>query len=102
MNTVQANGIELAYDSFGGETNEAILLIAGLGTQMIRWTSPFCEELAARGDRVIRFDNRDAAIWIPPRPTLLDAAIMMMLPFITGFLYLASRRLFALRRQTGA
>ncbi len=29
MNTVQANGIELAYGSFGGETNEAILLIAG-------------------------------------------------------------------------
>ncbi|OKO70304.1 alpha/beta hydrolase [Bradyrhizobium sp. AS23.2] len=60
MNTVQANGVELAYDSFGGETNEAILLIAGLGTQMIRWTSPFCEEVAARGYRVIRFDNRDA------------------------------------------
>jgi len=60
MNTVHANGIELAYDSFGDTTNEAILLIAGLGTQMIRWTAPFCEELAARGYRVIRFDNRDA------------------------------------------
>lgn len=60
MNIVQANGIELAYDSFGDETNEAILLIAGLGTQMIRWTGPFCEGLAARGYRVVRFDNRDA------------------------------------------
>jgi pimeloyl-ACP methyl ester carboxylesterase len=60
INIVKANGIELAYDSFGDETDEAILLIAGLGTQMIRWTGPFCEELAARGYRVIRFDNRDA------------------------------------------
>ncbi len=60
MNTVQANGIELIYDSFGNETDEAILLIAGLGTQMIRWTAPFCEELASHGYHVIRFDNRDA------------------------------------------
>ena len=59
MNIVKANGIELAYESFGDEADEAILLIAGLGTQMIRWTVPFCEALAARGYRVIRFDNRD-------------------------------------------
>lgn len=60
MKAVQANGVELAYDSFGDEANDTILLIAGLGTQMIRWTAPFCEKLAACGYRVIRFDNRDA------------------------------------------
>jgi len=60
MNILKANGVELAYDSFGEKTGEAIFLIAGLGTQMIRWTRPFCKELAARGYRVIRFDNRDA------------------------------------------
>jgi pimeloyl-ACP methyl ester carboxylesterase len=60
MNILKANGIDLAYDSFGDETAEAILLIAGLGTQMIRWTVPFCQDLAARGYHVIRFDNRDA------------------------------------------
>lgn len=60
MNTLRANGIELAYDCFGDKINEAVLLIAGLGTQMIRWTGPFCEELASRGYRVIRFDNRDS------------------------------------------
>ncbi|WP_238655003.1 alpha/beta fold hydrolase [Paenibacillus piscarius] len=59
MNIIQTNGIELAYDSFGSDKDEAIILIAGLGTQMIRWTVPFCEQLAARGFRVIRFDNRD-------------------------------------------
>lgn len=60
MKIIKVNGVELAYDSFGNEMDEAIILIAGLGTQMLRWTVPFCELLAARGFRVIRFDNRDA------------------------------------------
>lgn len=60
MTLVKANGIGMAWDDFGDATNETILLIAGLGTQRIRWTSPFCEGLAARGYRVIRFDNRDS------------------------------------------
>ncbi|MEK3793599.1 alpha/beta hydrolase [Paenibacillus sp. FSL R7-0204] len=59
MNIIQTNSIELAYDSFGNDNDEAVILIAGLGTQMIRWTVPFCEQLAVRGFRVIRFDNRD-------------------------------------------
>lgn len=62
MDIAKANGIELAYQSFGDETDEAILLIAGLGTQMIRWTVPFCQALAAQGYRVIRFDNRDTGL----------------------------------------
>jgi pimeloyl-ACP methyl ester carboxylesterase len=59
MATVETNGITLNYDSFGDDRDEVILLIAGLGTQMIRWTVAFCEALTARGYRVIRFDNRD-------------------------------------------
>lgn len=54
-----ANGVTLAYDSFGDGAAETILLIAGLGTQMIRWTDPFCRELVTRGYHVVRFDNRD-------------------------------------------
>jgi pimeloyl-ACP methyl ester carboxylesterase len=60
MSALNANGINLAYDSFGDEAAEVVLLIAGLGTQMIRWTAPFCQKLVERGYRVIRFDNRDA------------------------------------------
>lgn len=41
MNRLNVNGIDLAYDSYGDEKHETILLIAGLGTQMIRWTAPF-------------------------------------------------------------
>lgn len=59
MHILTADGIRLAYDSFGQETDETILLIAGLGTQRIRWIPALCEALAARGFRVICFDNRD-------------------------------------------
>ena len=62
MTSVRANGISLHYDSFGAIDGEAIVLIAGLGTQMIRWPVPLCEDLASRGYRVIRFDNRDAGL----------------------------------------
>jgi pimeloyl-ACP methyl ester carboxylesterase len=62
MPLVRTNGIDLAYDSFGDESALPILLIAGLGTQMIRWTEPFCRALAARDWRVIRFDNRDSGL----------------------------------------
>lgn len=62
MKILKVNGIDLAYDSYGNDNDETILLIAGLGTQMIRWTIPFCEMLVARGFRVIRFDNRDTGL----------------------------------------
>ncbi|MBS0343496.1 MAG: alpha/beta fold hydrolase [Proteobacteria bacterium] len=59
---VHANGLELAYDSFGDAGAPALLLIMGLGTQMIAWDEGFCAMLAAQGYRVIRFDNRDVGL----------------------------------------
>ena len=55
----RANGIELCYEIFGAPDAEPLLLIMGLGAQMIHWDDDFCRQLAARGFRVIRFDNRD-------------------------------------------
>ena len=52
----------LAFDAFGPENAEPILLVSGLGVQMIRWTGSFCGMLAAQGYRVIRFDNRDVGL----------------------------------------
>jgi len=49
--------ISLAYEEIG--TGEPLVLVAGLGQQMHSWPTPFCEQLAERGYRVIRFDNRD-------------------------------------------
>ncbi len=54
-----ANGIDLCYEVFGRPDAEPLVLIMGLGAQMIQWDDDFCRQLAARGFRVIRFDNRD-------------------------------------------
>jgi pimeloyl-ACP methyl ester carboxylesterase len=51
--------VELAYETFGDPSHPAMLLVMGLATQMLGWRSAFCEELAARGFHVIRYDNRD-------------------------------------------
>ncbi len=51
-------GISLAYDEIGD--GEPLLAVAGLGQQLYSYPTPFCEQLAERGYRVIRFDNRDA------------------------------------------
>jgi pimeloyl-ACP methyl ester carboxylesterase len=55
----RANGIDICYEIFGDANAEPMLLIMGLGAQMVLWDDAFCEQLAARGFRVIRFDNRD-------------------------------------------
>lgn len=62
MAEVKANGITITYDSFGEDTNPALLLVMGLGGQMIAWDPDFCDMLASRGLYVIRFDNRDAGL----------------------------------------
>jgi pimeloyl-ACP methyl ester carboxylesterase len=54
-----ANGIDICYEIFGDADADPMLLIMGLGGQMIHWEDDFCRQLAARGFRVIRFDNRD-------------------------------------------
>jgi pimeloyl-ACP methyl ester carboxylesterase len=51
--------IELCYETFGDPEQPAMLLVMGLGTQMIAWHEDFCAQLAGRGFHVIRFDNRD-------------------------------------------
>jgi pimeloyl-ACP methyl ester carboxylesterase len=62
MPKVAANGIDIEYETSGAADAPAMLLIAGLGIQMIRWATQFCERLAAHGFRVIRFDNRDVGL----------------------------------------
>ncbi len=64
-----ANGIELCCQEMGDPDGEPLLLVMGLATQMIAWPEDFCELLAERGFRVVRFDNRDIG-----RSTKLEAA----------------------------
>jgi len=51
--------VTLCYETFGDATDPALLLIMGLGTQMVAWRDEFCNDLAGRGFYVIRYDNRD-------------------------------------------
>ncbi|MGE0784060.1 MAG: alpha/beta fold hydrolase [Sandaracinaceae bacterium] len=75
------NGIELCYDVRG--EGSPILLVMGIGAQLIFWPEEFCDRLAERGHRVIRFDHRDVgrSTWlddagVPPLgPTLLGALV---------------------------
>jgi pimeloyl-ACP methyl ester carboxylesterase len=62
MPRAQANGIELEYDTTGDPAAPPLLLVMGLGAQMIAWDDEFCERLAGRGFWVIRFDNRDVGL----------------------------------------
>ena len=62
MPRAQANGIELEYDTTGDPGAPPLLLVMGLGAQMIAWDDELCERFAARGFWVIRFDNRDTGL----------------------------------------
>jgi pimeloyl-ACP methyl ester carboxylesterase len=59
MPQVRANGIDIEYESFGRDGDPCVLLIMGFSAQLTLWQTSFCEQLAAKGFRVIRFDNRD-------------------------------------------
>jgi pimeloyl-ACP methyl ester carboxylesterase len=54
--------ITLCYETFGDDADPTMLLVMGLGAQMTAWDTELCEMLAARGFRVVRFDNRDAGL----------------------------------------
>jgi len=59
MPQVRANGIDIEYESFGRDGDPLILLIMGFAAQLILWPEALCLGLAAKGFRVVRFDNRD-------------------------------------------
>ena len=69
MANVQANGIRIEYDTFGDRAGRPLLMVMGLGAQMIHWRAEFCEQLADAGHFVVRYDNRDVGL-----STRFDAA----------------------------
>ena len=62
MTAISANGITIEYETHGQEGNPALLLIRGLGSQMIHWPAALMQRLAAAGFYVVTFDNRDAGL----------------------------------------
>src|SRR5215212_9129550 len=78
--TARANGIEIVYETIGDPAKPPLLLVMGLGMQLIHWDLELCEQLADRGFRVIRFDNRDAG-----RSTKIDAPVPDLRRAMLGF-----------------
>jgi pimeloyl-ACP methyl ester carboxylesterase len=78
---VHANGIDIAYDTFGDPHAPPMLILTGLGVQMIFWDDAFCSQLAARGYWVIRCDNRDSG-----RATVFDQAGVPDIPALRASL----------------
>jgi pimeloyl-ACP methyl ester carboxylesterase len=57
-----SNGLEIEYETFGDPSDPCLLLVMGLGAQMIAWDDAFCAALAAGGRFVVRYDNRDVGL----------------------------------------
>jgi pimeloyl-ACP methyl ester carboxylesterase len=71
--------VELVYETIGDPTGEPLLLVMGLGMQLIHWDRELCELFAERGFRVIRFDNRDAGL-----STKIDAPVPNVMRLMAG------------------
>ncbi len=54
--------VEIFYETFGSERDPTLLLVNGLGSQCISFRSELCEQLAAAGHLVVRYDNRDVGL----------------------------------------
>jgi pimeloyl-ACP methyl ester carboxylesterase len=66
----QVGDITLCYETFGNPADPTMLLVMGLGTQMVGWHEDFCRQIAADGFHVVRFDNRDIG-----RSSRIDAPV---------------------------
>jgi pimeloyl-ACP methyl ester carboxylesterase len=62
MPLAKVNGLEIYYDDFGDPADPALILIAGLGAQLLNYPDELCLAFVDRGLRVVRFDNRDAGL----------------------------------------
>jgi pimeloyl-ACP methyl ester carboxylesterase len=84
MGQVAANGIQIEYETAGDPADPPLLLIMGLGAQLIAWDDDFVRELASRGLHVIRFDNRDQGLstWFDDAgvPDVVSAAATGVIP----------------------
>jgi pimeloyl-ACP methyl ester carboxylesterase len=58
----KVGSVELVYETIGDPSDAPLLMVMGLGMQLIHWDRELCELLAERGFHVIRFDNRDTGL----------------------------------------
>ena len=79
MTRADVGPVELVYETIGDPTGEPLLLVMGLGMQLIHWDRELCELFAERGFLVIRFDNRDAGL-----STKIDAPVPNVMRLMAG------------------
>lgn len=60
--TAKSGDLDIYYEDMGDPNHPAVLLIMGLGAQLLLWRTDFCEKLVDQGLRVIRYDNRDVGL----------------------------------------
>jgi pimeloyl-ACP methyl ester carboxylesterase len=60
--TAKSGDLEIYYEDMGDPNHPAVLLVMGLGAQLLLWRKGFCEKLVNQGLRVIRYDNRDVGL----------------------------------------
>lgn len=60
--TARSGDLDIYYEDMGDPNDPAVLLIMGLGAQLLLWRMGFCERLVNQGLRVIRYDNRDVGL----------------------------------------
>ncbi|HEY9304256.1 MAG TPA: alpha/beta hydrolase, partial [Mycobacterium sp.] len=60
--TARSGNLDIYYEDMGDPGDPGVLLIMGLGSQLLLWRDGFCEKLVAQGLRVIRYDNRDVGL----------------------------------------
>jgi pimeloyl-ACP methyl ester carboxylesterase len=83
--TARSGDLDIYYEDMGEPTDPAVLLIMGLGSQLLLWRDGFCEKLVAQGFRVIRYDNRDVGLSSKTeRIGKGGAMIPSMLKFLVG------------------
>src|SRR5882724_6220095 len=83
MTAAHVNGLTIEYDEHGDPNSEVVLLVMGLGAQLIGWPIGFVERLVEAGFRVVRFDNRDIGLSTKidaPPPTTRQVILAQLAP----------------------
>lgn len=71
------NGTKVAYQTLGDSSNETVIFISGLGSQLVYWTDELCQRFLDRNFHIIRFDNRDVGLTSKTPGTPPDVATAM-------------------------
>lgn len=88
------NPIDIYYEDMGDPNHPAVLLIMGLGAQLLLWRTGFCQKLVDQGLRVIRYDNRDVGLSSKLSGKRVDAGLPLRM--VRSFLGMRSPSIYTL------